>query len=353
MEKVRFKDFRIIPDFNSVRGEEISDEVYFSSKYSKYISNSRLKNINPEEGGSPKLFKTNPKISTQSLQRGSAVHEVILQPEEFELAPKVGKPNAKLGAMMDEIEKLISQTEGEYDIKDIIRKASKNVDYFSNSIDSKIDIIEEAWNEYSKKLIEIKSNKDKEQIILSDGDWDVVNSCIESLQANNEIMAKFHPKDIFGDPIESHCEDALFMDFIVIYKGNRCATLRFKLKIDNWTIDFENKVITLNDLKTTGKTLNNFMKQDGSFDHYHYHRQFGAYSTVLWYYCMKKYGISKEQGWKLNCNVCVVETIPNYWSRCYTVNDTQLRRGTKELNELLKRVAYYEIFGYDKEVEFE
>lgn len=353
MEKIKFKDFQIVPNFNSVHREAISDEVYFSTKYSKFVSNSKLKYINPEEGGSPGLFKSNPKFSSTSTVRGSSVHEVILQPEEFELAPKIGKPTAKLGLVMDEIDKYLTQNPN-MDIKTAIKSASQNVDYYANSIDSKIDFIKTTWEEYSKKLNELKAKKsDKEQIILNDADWDVVNSCIESLQANSEIMAKLHPKDIFGDPIESHCEDALFMDFVVIYKGTRCTTLRFKLKIDNWTIDFENKVITLNDLKTSGKTINNFMKSEGSFNHYHYYRQFSVYSTILWYYCMKKFGITKEQGWKLNCNVCVVETIPNYWSRCYTVSDTQLKRGTKELNQLLKRVAYYEIFGYDKEVEFE
>lgn len=353
MQKIKFKDFRIVPDFNSVHREAISDEEYFSSKYSKCISNSRLKYINPDEDGTPELFKNPPKLKTQSLARGSAVHEVVLQPEEFELIPKIGKPNAKLGDMMDAIEHFLSK-DPELSIEDAIKKASAKVSYYEKTIDSKIDFVKSTWEEYSKKLAEVRANKtDKEQIILSDGDWDVVNSCINSLQQNEEIMNKIHPKDVFGAEIESHCEDALFMDFVVIYKQTKCCTLRFKLKIDNWTIDFDNKVITLNDLKTTGSSVNKFMTVDGSFNHYHYYRQFGSYSTILWYYCMKKYGVTKEQGWKLNSNVCVVETIPNYWSRCYTVNDTQLKRGIKELNELLKRVAYYEIFGYENEVEFE
>ena len=255
--------------------------------------------------------------------------------------------------MMDAIEYYLSE-DSTLSIEDVIKKASVKVNYYQNSIDSKIESIKSTWETYSKKLSDVRAKKtNKEQIILNDNDWDVVSACIKSLQENEEIMNKIHPKNVFGDPIESHCEDALFMDFIVIYKQNHCCTLRFKLKIDNWTIDFDNNVVTLNDLKTSGKSINLFMKPEGSFNHYHYYRQFGVYSTILWYYCMKKYGITKEQGWKLNCNVCVVETIPNYWSRCYTVSDTQLKRGTKELNELLKRVAYYEIFGYENEVEFE
>ena len=99
--QVKFSDFEIIPIMKSVRKEEISDEIYFSNKYSRYISNSRLKYINPAEEGSPQLFKTPPRLSTTSLVIGSAVHECLLQPAEFELAPKLGKPTAKLGAVVE------------------------------------------------------------------------------------------------------------------------------------------------------------------------------------------------------------------------------------------------------------
>jgi hypothetical protein len=94
------------------------------------------------------------------------------------------------------------------------------------------------------------------------------------------------------------------------------------------------------------------MRDDGSFNHYSYARQMAVYSQILWYYCMKNYGVSKETGWQLKANMLVVETIPNYWSKAYVVNQSQLRDGHKMLRELLCRVAYCEIFGYDKEIEF-
>lgn len=69
-EKVKLKDFRIIPDFSSVRKEDISDEIYFSPAYSGYISNSRLKWIDPKDNGNPALFKNPPRLKTQSLGIG-------------------------------------------------------------------------------------------------------------------------------------------------------------------------------------------------------------------------------------------------------------------------------------------
>ena len=355
MEKVKFSDFRIIPDINSVHKEEIDDDTYFSNQYVHYISNSRLKWINPIEGGNPELFKNPPKLKTASLSLGSAVHECLLQPESFELAPKVGNPGSKLGDTLNFIPEFLKEGIG---LDDAIKKAAKKADYYASSIDGdekRLVSIKEVWETYSKNLEELnKTPSDKTRRILSDKDWDKANACIQSCLKNTEIMSKLHPVDPFGDPILAFNEDALFMNFVVTYKDKNCAILRFKLKADNWTIDFDSKEVTLNDLKTTGKSVNAFMGPEGcSFDHYNYARQMACYSQVLWFYCMRNYGVSKETGWKLKANMLVVETIPNYWSRCFYVTDKQLREGLKMFNELMCRVAYCEMFGYDKEIEFE
>lgn len=42
-KEVNFSNFQIVPIPSSVKRLKISDEEYFSSKYSNYVSNSRLK----------------------------------------------------------------------------------------------------------------------------------------------------------------------------------------------------------------------------------------------------------------------------------------------------------------------
>ena len=71
MEKVKLKDFKIIVDINSARKEDIDDDTYFSKAYEHYISNSRLKWIQPSENqGNPSIFLNPPKIKTASLNIG-------------------------------------------------------------------------------------------------------------------------------------------------------------------------------------------------------------------------------------------------------------------------------------------
>lgn len=349
--KVRFEDFKIVPILDSIRKEEISDEVYFSKPYAKYISNSRLKCIDPTEGGSWEEFCNPSRISTSSLNIGSVVHEILLQPESFELATKMNKPSAKLGMVIDEVYKL--RQDG-YSIYDAIKKASSTVQYYVNAIDTKIPSIIEKGLDYYKKLHCFKSNcSEKEQILLCDRDWDVVNSCLSACYNNKQIMDKLHPIDMWGDPIESYCEDALFMDFLVSYKGYKCAILPFKLKIDNWTINLTEKIITLNDLKTTGRPITRFMHPEyGSFQHYHYFRQLFVYGMILWNYCQKKYGVSKQTGWKMDFNILAVQTIPDYTAQCFNISRDWLKKGKIEFEMLMKRIAAYEIFGDKNPIDF-
>ena len=53
---INLNDIKLSPVLESVYRSKISDAEYFSSSYSNYISNSRLKYINPDQGGSPSLY---------------------------------------------------------------------------------------------------------------------------------------------------------------------------------------------------------------------------------------------------------------------------------------------------------
>lgn len=345
MEKINFKDFTIVPILSSLKRVDMSDEEYFSKTYRNYVSNSRLKNINPVEGGSPELYHNPKHLSTQSLTIGSAVHERVLQPDSFELAPKIGKPNAKLGDCIDAIIKYRKRGESIYDS---IVKASVDADYYAGRLTSNRikEIIKKGLPYYlaSKKL---KGN----EIVLSDSDHNTVVACIKSIEKNRDIMDKLHPTTVFNDSIPSYNEDAMFIDFAVLYKGHS-VILKYKMKIDNWTIDKEGKTLTLNDLKTTFKPADWFMNPEyGSMQHYHYYRQFALYGDILQLYCMKEYGFNLNE-WIFNANVLVVSTGEGFTSRCFSISPNLLKRGRKEYRELLKRVAYYEMFGYDQEVEF-
>ena len=345
MKEINFKDFKVIPILSSIKRVDMSDEEYFSKTYRDYVSNSRLKNINPVEGGSPSLYKNPPHFSTQSLMVGSAVHERLLQPESFELAPKMGRPTAKLGNCIDAAIKYRKQG---CSIYESIIKGSNDADYYAGRLTySRIKSILKAGLSYYFAQKNLKGT----EIVLSDIDYDTVTSCIKSVENNSKIINTLYPETILGDKIPSYNEDAFFMDYVVMYK-DKATILKYKMKIDNWTIDTENKVLTLNDLKTSYKPVSWFMNPEyGSMYHYHYYRQFALYGDILQLYCMKEYGYTPKT-WNFNANVLVVSTSDPYESQCFPISDNLIKKGRREYMQLLKRVAYYEIFGYKEEVKF-
>ena len=62
---------------------------------------------------------------------------------------------------------------------------------------------------------------------------------------------------------------------------------------------------------------------------------------VLQEYCKIAYGFNID--WDFNCNVLVVETFGEHKSECFRINETLLQKGKKEFEELIKRVAYYQL----------
>ena len=107
---INLNDIKLSPVLESVYRSKISDAEYFSSSYSNYISNSRLKYINPDQGGSPSLYNNGiENKSTNSLELGTAIHELFLQPESFKLGDSYNKPTAKLGMVIDSIIKYRKQ----------------------------------------------------------------------------------------------------------------------------------------------------------------------------------------------------------------------------------------------------
>lgn len=246
MDKIKFSDFKIIVIPKSIERLKISDSEYFSEKYKDYISNSKLKYINPTQNGSPVIYKQGIiQENTSSLSLGSSVHELLLQSDEFILLEELNKPSAKLGQLID---KVWYYRQSGYTIDSAIKQSSTDVEYYSSSLtNNRIKTIIQKGLFYYLNIKNIKENN----IVLSNKETITCKECISSLQSNNQIMDLLNPTDIFGEKIESYNEDALFLDIEIKYK-TRSVILKLKMKADNWTIDKDSKILVLNDLKTTG-----------------------------------------------------------------------------------------------------
>lgn len=336
------RNVKLIPLFDTIQLIEMSDEEYFSEKWAGYISNSTLALINPDQDGSPQIYKEglskHPKYS-DSLVFGSAVHELVLQPGEFKVADNVNRPTAKMGAMADELYKTFLSNKGVVSDDDIIA-ASNKIDYYKGKMDSiKIENVKDKCINYWWDRRDWESehnNSEIEPIYLDPKSREKLQLCLASVEANKEVQDLLHPKGVFEEPISMN-EAALFMDVKAEHEGKE-TILKLKGKLDNFTIDIETNEVVLNDLKTTGHWLIDF---GDSFKKYHYNRQMAMYAWVLRSYVQKQYNIKPSS---LMANMLLVCTVPDYRAGVFRVTNGEIRKGFLEFKDLLQRVAYCELY---------
>lgn len=336
------RNVKLIPLLDTIQLIEMSDEEYFSDKWAGYISNSKLALINPDQGGSPQIYKEglskHPKYS-DSLVFGSAVHELVLQPKEFAVVNNVDRPTAKMGAMADELYKVFLSNKGVVSDKDIIA-ASDKIDYYKGKMDSiKIENVRAKCVPYWEGRMNWEAkygDEDIEEIYLDPKSREKLQLCLASVEANKEVQDLLHPKGVFEEPISMN-EAALFMDVKAEHEGKE-TILKLKGKLDNFTIDTETNEVVLNDLKTTGHWLIDF---GDSFKKYHYNRQMAMYAWMLRSYVEKQYNIKPSS---LMANMLLVCTVPDYRAGVFRVTNGEIRKGFLEFKDLLQRVAYCELY---------
>lgn len=268
---------KLIPLMDTLRLENIDDAVYFSEKYSGYISNSRLGLINPEQGGNAKKYFegfAGNKIYSDALIFGSAVHELMLQPESFQIIDSIDRPTAKAGFIADIVFNEMKKQNVSDPTDDMILEAAKEVDYYHGILDGdKLPNLKDKIMGYIKSRweFELTYTDSKEPIYLDAKNRDRLNGCLTALQGNKKIMDLLHPEGLLETPISCN-EQTILLDVRVEPKEGESFILRLKSKLDNFTIDKESNTITVNDIKTTGKIVSIF---DEAIDNFHYFREMG------------------------------------------------------------------------------
>lgn len=332
---MKLSEIKLTPVLSSIQILDISDEEYFGDKYKEYISNSKLKYIDPDEGGSPEsFFDETHSLSSSSIEFGSAIHQLVLQPDSYMLCDSVSRPTAKMGLMADYLYKIKNRTREE------VVNASNSVGYFKGKMTpAKIDkVLSECaiyWKQ--REIFESTYVGDQIPIFLNAKDIVKLKLCLTSLKANKEIQSILYPTT----DVISVNEATVLVDIVATFPEGDQLTLKVKAKFDNFNIDLLANSISLNDLKTTGHLVEEF--KTGSWLKYHYYRQAALYSWLLSMLSSRLYSMKNPS---LTSNFLLVSTIPNYDTSIYKVSKADFKLGLKEVTKLLKLVAYYKKYGY-------
>lgn len=335
---MQLSEIKLTPLLDTLQLVKISDAEYFSPKYGGYISNSRLGLLNPRQGGSSESFFAGFKDEgfIPSLIIGSAVHELCLQPEYFELAPSLGKPTAKMGAVADELYPVWLQ----HPVRTSdITEASSKVNYYKGKLNAdRIKQVNEQCIPYWKARKNAQLVSGKEIIYLDDKSRDTVFNCVEALTNNSQVQELLHPSGLIDAPISLN-ENALLLDVQAECPNGKSFIIHLKAKLDNFTIDLESDTIVVNDIKTIGKVVSEI---DSNINRYHYSRELAMYLYLLRLYVIKEYNIENPT---MKANYLVVSTIPQYYTKVRAMTKQECAQGLHEFRTLLRYAAYQ--IGYN------
>ena len=325
-------DIKILLD--TLRLEKIDDSVYFSNKYKNYLSNSRLNLIDPnKEGNFEKFVEGFKPFFSSSLALGSAVHELTLQKDLFEIVESVNKPTAKVGLIADKLYPIFKDRD--VTIEDIC-EAAVAVDYYKgllneNQVNNVLEKCRPYWHQ--RREYEQSYTSDKELIYLDEKTRQTACECIKALDNNRSVQKLLHPKGILEEVISEN-EQAILLDVEVnVPEYDANFIIKLKAKLDNYTIDKENNTITVNDVKTLGRIVSEFDKNVSAFS---YNREIAFYSFLLSLCAKKYYGMDNPT---IKGNYLVVSTIPKYYTKVVPMTKSMYYEGWKQFTTLFKLVA--------------
>lgn len=328
----------------TARTEDITDDEYFQKEpWKYYISNSKLNLVDPSTGGNIKLFEKSFKSEKRSkaLQVGTITHSLLLQADSYGVSDII-RPSGKLGDIVYDVFKLRSQNN--ISIQEALDIAIRYSNYYNGR--PMKGILKKIIRDGLPYYMHLRLYRERD-FILNSEEVNIVLGCLDSLKCNSNAMEILFPAD---KNILRFNEMAIACD---VKLNDTVYTL--KIKIDNWNLNLKTGEATLNDLKTTGSGLQNFVNgywefypgenddirifHPGSFQKYKYYRQLAMYSKVLEMFILKEYGFIP----KININIVAVETREPYWSDVFSFgvyqNDTfsarQLTVGLDEMKNLL------------------
>lgn len=281
-----------------------------------------------------------------TLERGTMIHEYILQPEEFQKDYVVWDKSRPSSAQQEkfcqalafstEIEpnrailsayKEAYSTRGKSDdlmLSEGLKIASTLKDYidFLKANDGRKMI-----NPWDVKMLEkIKQNIQSHKLA-----WKIINTqgtIYESINSNKRVQwgaHEFHINWEWKDLTGKH--------------GKEKACVQCKSLLDGLTLDFENKIATIYDLKTTQK-LWHF---EDSIEQYDYLRQLAYYMWAVRWYLSVEYGDPTK--WKFRFYIIGIDTTGSNEIRVFSFTEGQMARPSVKIMNALRDIAWHQSTG--------
>ena len=266
-------------------------------------------------------------LKLPQLERGTMIHEYILQPDEFWKdyiileyeVPKVKQQKDFCIAYANSLELL--------EDKKMLEAYRSS---YSNAKSSEIALNEarELSKKYEKYIEALKSQKDNKKPI-SFADLDMLKKIKKNLEEH--IAAN---KLLFDVPTTYECHNEFHINW-EYNQGN--INVPCKSLCDRIMFDHINKKIILIDLKTTSDVYN-FKHSVEEFDYY---RQLAFYICAITWYMLEELNLNVDD-YDLECYIIAIQTNGNYEIRVFDMlNEEELLNRKNIIANTLKEISYH------------
>ena len=276
------------------------------------------------------------------LERGTMIHEYILQPEEFQKDYVVwdkSRPNSAQQEKFCQALAFSTEIEPNRAILDAYKQA------YSTAGKSEDKMLSEGLKIAStlKDYIDYLKSGDK-RIMIGPWDYQMLKTIGTNIKAHKiayKIIWPLTSKNV-GTDFKSYHEFHINWEWkdLTSKHGKEKACVQCKSLLDGLTLDFKNKEAIIYDLKTTQK-LWHF---EDSIEQYDYLRQLAYYMwAVRWYLNTE----CKEDPtkWKFSFYIIGIDTTGSNEIRVFNFTEAQMVRPSVKIMNSLRDIAWHQSTG--------
>lgn len=296
-----------------------------------------------------------PEEKSQALERGTMIHEYILQPEEFQKDYVVWNKSRPTSAQQEKFcQALASSTEIEPNraILDAYKQAYSTAGKSEDKMLSEGLKIASTLKDYIDFL---KSNDPR--IMISHWDYQMLEKIKHNIQSHKLAYSIIWPLGIESTSPKVTVSNGKEYTFVYYHEFHinwewemlietagspdppTLYTVKCKSLLDGLTINFENKEVIIYDLKTTQK-LWHF---EESVEMYDYYRQLCYYKMAVMWYLKNECGIEKPNEWVIRFYIIGIDTTGSNEIRVFDIDRLVVERKREVIHYALSDIAWHQV----------
>lgn len=263
------------------------------------------------------------------LIEGKLIHALLLEKDKFDdnfiISPsKIPNPNIKelIDSIYKEEEVILESKLSDYSDSIIFYLKQINLYQTLKTDQQRLDKINTSENQSYFEFLKIKESK----IIVSQETYNKCVKGVERIKEDKVVSSKLITQSSW-ELLE--CFNEIELKYFDKEQG-----IGFKGVLDNLVIDYQNKVVRINDLKTTGKSIVDF---EETVQYYNYWLQAAMYYKLVKNQILSRF--KDQELWTIEFNFIVYDAYEQVY--CFPVSNETMELWTSKFIQKVEEAKYH------------